>query len=216
MNGEKLKYLKQLQNLYDDEVFLSLSNVTDKNHSIKSQIDNVKSSVCKKCDSSNIKKTFVFGSPQKNTSLMLIGETLDQEDLFNGEPIFEQSYKLLDKMLQSIGMSRNNDVFICEVLKDDLPLYREPKKIHKIECEHYLINQIDLIQPKLIVVLGKYAAKTLLGVEKSLKELRGEIYKYHSKSLIITYHPAELLRNSKWKSESWQDLKWTQELLKKN
>ena len=224
MNGEKLKYLKQLQGLYDDEIFLSLNNnlqvdknqIIDNINSVQSELIENHNIRCSECGSSDTMNFYTVGAGDADASLLLVGETLDQNELVYGEPLFEKASKLLDKMLQAINMSRNSDVFICDALKGDLLYFSKNKSTHQIKCERCFINQIDLIQPKLIVALGRFAAKTLLGVEKSLKELRGEMYEYHSKSLIITYHPVALLKNSKWKVGAWKDFKWIRELLKNN
>ena len=146
--------------------------------------------------------------------MLIIGEAPGEYEDLSGEPFVGRAGKLLDKMLLAINMSRKNDVFICNVLKCRPPDNRNPKKEEIDECEPYLINQIDLIQPKLIVALGRIAGNTLLGVEKSLKEMRSVLHKYHSRPLIVTYHPAALLRNPNWKHEAWEDFKWIQELLK--
>jgi len=222
LNGEKLKYFKQLQDLYDDEIFLSLDNnlQVDKNHiidntdSVKSELSEDNNIRCTECGFSDTVKSFTVGIGDSNASLLLVGETLDQNEALYGEPLPKKVSELLDKMLHAINMSRNNDVFICDAYKDDLPYGSKNKKTYQIRCENCFINQIDLIQPKLIVALGRFAAKTLLGVEKSLKEMRGEMFEYHSKSLIITYHPIALLKNSKWKVGAWKDFKWIRELLK--
>ena len=222
MNGEKLKYFKQLQDIYDDEIFLSLYNnlqvdknqIIDNNNSVKSELSEDRNIGCAECGSSVTVKSFTVGTGDSNASLLLVGETLDQNEALYGEPILKKVSELLDKMLHAINMSRNNDVFICDAYKGDLPYSSKNKKTYQIRCENCFINQIDLIQPKLIVALGRFAAKTLLGVEKSLKEMRGEMFEYHSKSLIITYHPVALLKNSKWKVGAWEDFKWIRELLK--
>ncbi len=222
MNGDKLKYFKQLQDLYDNDIFLSSDDnlKVDKNHivgnnnSVKSELSEDKNIGCSECGSSDTVKSFTVGIGDSNASLLLVGETLNQNEALYGEPILKKVSKLLDKMLHAINMSRNNDVFICDAYKGDLPYSSKNKKTYQIICEICFINQIDLIQPKLIVALGRFAAKTLLGVEKSLKEMRGEMFEYHSRSLIITYHPVALLKNSKWKVGAWKDFKWIRELLK--
>ena len=121
--------------------------------------------------------------------------------------------KLLDKILNAINRSRNKDVFICNVLKCRPPNNRDPLPIEVKECEPYLKHQINLIKPKLIVALGRIAGKTLLGVDKSLKSMRGRIYDYHGTQLIVTYHPAALLRNPNWKPLAWEDFKWIRKII---
>lgn len=222
MDGDKLKYFNQLEALYGDEIFLSSDNHAEKIQTDSTKIDDPnrlrvykdKIKNCLKCDLGNSRKNFVFGSGDPNASLLIIGEAPGEQEDLSGEPFVGRAGKLLDKMLMAINRSRNNDVFICNVLKCRPPDNRDPKKEEINECEPYLINQIDLIAPKLIVALGRIAGKTLLGVEKSLKEMRGILHEYHSKPLIVTYHPAALLRNPNWKPEAWEDFKWIQKLLK--
>ena len=222
MDGDKLKYFNQLEALYGDEIFLSSDNHAEKIQTDSTKIDDPnrlrvykdKIKNCLKCDLGNSRKNFVFGSGDPSASLLIIGEAPGEQEDLSGEPFVGRAGKLLDKMLMAINRSRNNDVFICNVLKCRPPDNRDPKKEEINECEPYLINQIDLIAPKLIVALGRIAGKTLLGVEKSLKEMRGILHEYHSKPLIVTYHPAALLRNPNWKPEAWEDFKWIQKLLK--
>ena len=222
MDDDKLKYFSQLEALYCDEIFLSINNHREKiandltknddQHRLSIYKDKIKN--CLKCELGNSRKNFVFGSGDPNASLLIIGEAPGEHEDLSGEPFVGRAGKLLDKMLLAINMSRKNDVFICNVLKCRPPDNRNPKKEEIDECEPYLINQIDLIQPKLIVGLGRIAGKTLLGVEKSLKDMRSVLHKYHSRPLIVTYHPAALLRNPNWKPGAWEDFKWIQELLK--
>ena len=221
MDGDKQKYFRQLEDLYGDEIFLSLNNNAEKfptglitkDDPNRLSIFKDKIKNCLKCDLGILRKNFVFGSGDPNASLLIIGEAPGEQEDLSGEPFVGRAGKLLDKMLLAINRSRNNDVFICNVLKCRPPENRDPKKEEIDECEPYLINQIDLIQPKLIVALGRIAGKTLLGVEKSLKEMRGVLHKYHSKPLIVTYHPAALLRNPNWKHGAWEDFKLIQKLL---
>ena len=222
MDDDKLKYFSQLEALYGDEIFLSFDNhrekiandLTKNDDQYRLSIYKDKIKNCLKCELGNSRKNFVFGSGDPNASLLIIGEAPGEHEDLSGEPFVGRAGKLLDKMLLAINMSRKNDVFICNVLKCRPPDNRNPKKEEIDECEPYLINQIDLIQPKLIVALGRIAGNTLLGVEKSLKDMRSVLHKYHSRPLIVTYHPAALLRNPNWKPEAWEDFKWIQKLLK--
>ena len=168
---------------------------------------------CLKCDLGKTRKNFVFGVGDFNASLLLVGEAPGEQEDLSGEPFVGRAGKLLDKMLTAINRSRENDVFICNVLKCRPPDNRDPSKEEILKCEPYLVNQIDLIQPKLIVALGRVAGKTLLGVDKSLKDMRNTIHSYHGTSLIVTYHPAALLRNSSWKPDAWKDFKWIRSLI---
>ena len=224
MNDQKLRYFKQYQELFGNEIFLQLKNYNiigdnplkkkkrkNNSYDLISFNDEIKN--CLKCDLGKTRKKFVFGVGDFNASLLLVGEAPGEQEDLSGEPFVGRAGKLLDKMLSAINRSRENDVFICNVLKCRPPDNRDPSKEEISKCEPYLVNQIDLIQPKLIVALGRVAGKTLLGVDKSLKDMRNTIHSYHGTNLIVTYHPAALLRNSNWKPDAWNDFKWIRTLI---
>ena len=224
MNDQKLRYFKQYQELFGNEIFLQLKNYSiigdnsqkkkkrkSNSYDLISFNDEIKN--CLKCDLGKTRKKFVFGVGDFNASLLLVGEAPGEQEDLSGEPFVGRAGKLLDKMLSAINRSRENDVFICNVLKCRPPDNRDPSKEEISKCEPYLVNQIDLIQPKLIVALGRVAGKTLLGVDKSLKDMRNTIHSYHGTNLIVTYHPAALLRNSNWKPDAWNDFKWIRKLI---
>ena len=224
MNDQKLRYFKQYRELFGNEIFLQLKNYSiigdnsqkkkkrkSNSYDLISFNDEIKN--CLKCDLGKTRKKFVFGVGDFNASLLLVGEAPGEQEDLSGEPFVGRAGKLLDKMLTAINRSRENDVFICNVLKCRPPDNRDPSKEEISKCEPYLVNQIDLIQPKLIVALGRVAGKTLLGVDKSLKDMRNTIHSYHGTNLIVTYHPAALLRNSNWKPDAWNDFKWIRTLI---
>ena len=224
MNDQKLRYFKQYRELFGNEIFLQLKNYSiigdnsqkkkkrkSNSYDLISFNDEIKN--CLKCDLGKTRKNFVFGVGDFNASLLLVGEAPGEQEDLSGEPFVGRAGKLLDKMLTAINRSRENDVFICNVLKCRPPDNRDPSKEEISKCEPYLVNQIDLIQPKLIVALGRVAGKTLLGVDNSLKDMRNSIHSYHGTNLIVTYHPAALLRNSNWKPDAWNDFKWIRTLI---
>ena len=224
MNDQKLRYFKQYRELFGNEIFLQLKNYNiigdnsqkkkkrkSNSYDLISFNDEIKN--CLKCELGKTRKNFVFGVGDFNASLLLVGEAPGEQEDLSGEPFVGRAGKLLDKMLTAINRSRENDVFICNVLKCRPPDNRDPSKDEISKCEPYLVNQIDLIQPKLIVALGRVAGKTLLGVDKSLKDMRNTIHSYHGTNLIVTYHPAALLRNSNWKPDAWNDFKWIRTLI---
>ena len=223
MKTELLKYFKQYKELYDDEIFVSSiksseSILDEKPHKKTdpfSSLTFLKNDVinCKKCSLSDNRTNAVFGVGDFSASLMLVGEAPGEQEDLSGEPFVGRAGQLLDKMLAAIDRSRENDVFICNVLKCRPPENRDPKSDEINQCEPYLVNQIDLIKPKLIVALGRIAGKTLLGVDKSLKDMRKKIHNYHDSDLIVTYHPAALLRNPNWKPYAWEDFKWIRSIL---
>ena len=224
MNDQKLRYFKQYRELFGNEIFLQLKNysiIGDNSQKKKKRKSNSNDLIsfndeiknCLKCDLGKTRKKFVFGVGDFNASLLLVGEAPGEQEDLSGEPFVGRAGKLLDKMLSAINRSRENDVFICNVLKCRPPDNRDPSKEEISKCEPYLVNQIDLIQPKLIVALGRVAGKTLLGVDNSLKDMRNTIHSYHGTNLIVTYHPAALLRNSNWKPDAWNDFKWIRTLI---
>ncbi len=152
-----------------------------------------------------------MGDP--NASLVLVGEAPGEQEDLKGEPFVGRAGKLLDKILSAIDRTRKKDVYICNVLKCRPPNNRDPLASEVSECEPYLIHQINLIRPKLIVALGRVAGKTLLNVDNSLKSMRGQLHDYHGTPLIVTYHPAALLRNPNWKPEAWKDFKWIRSII---
>jgi DNA polymerase len=137
---------------------------------------------------------------------MFIGEAPGAEEDAKGEPFVGQAGRLLDSMLAALGMSRIKAVYIANVLKCRPPGNRDPELLEVEACLPYLDRQIALIQPKLIVALGKSAATTLLRAEATIASLRGRIHRYNGIPLIVTYHPAYLLRSLPDKAKAWEDL----------
>ena len=212
-----IRFFNQTKDIYGDEIFLNY-NDSSKNNSHSSFSSNITSfenqiNKCHKCDLGNSRTNFVFGVGDPDASLMLVGEAPGEKEDIEGEPFVGRAGKLLDKILIAIGRSRNKDVFICNVLKCRPPNNRDPLSTEVKECEPYLEHQINLIKPKLIVALGRIAGKTLLGVDNSLKSMRGEIHNYYDIPLIVTYHPAALLRNPNWKPQAWKDFKWIKSII---
>lgn len=161
---------------------------------------------CNKCTLSITRKNFVFGAGNPKADLMFIGEAPGQDEDMQGVPFVGRAGKLLDKMLLALSLKRD-DVFIANVLKCRPPNNRDPLPEEILKCEPYLQNQLELIQPKVLVALGRVAGSVLLREEKSLREFREQDYIYNEIPLIVTYHPAALLRHSQWKRSAWDDFK---------
>jgi DNA polymerase len=123
-----------------------------------------------------------------------------------GEPFVGQAGKLLDNMLAAIGLDRRKNVYICNVLKCRPPGNRNPEPEEVSKCSPHLLKQIALIQPKLIIAMGRFAAQTLLASDASIASLRGRLHQYAGVPLIVTYHPAYLLRTLPDKAKAWEDL----------
>jgi DNA polymerase len=137
---------------------------------------------------------------------MFVGEGpgADEDEL--GEPFVGQAGKLLDSMLTAIGCRRGREVYIANVVKCRPPGNRTPTPDEATACAPFLDRQIDLVKPRVIVALGKSAATRLLGTEASLASLRGRLHEYHGVPVVVTYHPAYLLRSLPEKAKAWEDL----------
>jgi len=144
------------------------------------------------------------GDPQADW--LFVGEAPGAEEDARGEPFVGQAGKLLDNMLAALGMKRGENVYIANVLKCRPPNNRTPEPLEVEACRPYLDRQIALLEPKIIVALGKSAATTLLGMDASIASLRGRAHRYRGVPLVVTYHPAYLLRNLPDKSKAWEDL----------
>ena len=141
---------------------------------------------------------------------MLIGEAPGAEEDARGEPFVGQAGRLLDRMLGAIGLSRDAVVFICNVLKCRPPGNRNPEPLEAKTCSRYLFRQIELLQPDLIVLLGRFAMQSVLDTDASVASLRQKVHRFRGKErsipVVCTYHPAYLLRNLPDKRKSWEDL----------
>jgi DNA polymerase len=137
---------------------------------------------------------------------LFVGEAPGAEEDARGEPFVGQAGRLLDNMLAALGMKRGKNVYIANVLKCRPPGNRTPTPLEVESCRPYLDRQIALIRPTLIVALGKSAATTLLNVDATIASLRGRVHRYQGVPLIVTYHPAYLLRNLPDKAKAWEDL----------
>ena len=161
---------------------------------------------CTACGLHSTRTQTVFGVGDENADWMLIGEAPGAEEDRLGEPFVGQAGKLLDNMLAAIDLKRGENVYIANVLKCRPPGNRNPEPDEVAKCTPFLKRQIALIQPKLIVAMGRFAAQTLLASDASIASMRGRVYRYGGVPLIVTYHPAYLLRNLPDKSKAWQDL----------
>ena len=148
----------------------------------------------------------VFGVGDEKAEWMLVGEAPGSEEDRLGEPFVGQAGRLLDNMLAAIGLARDRNVYIANVLKCRPPANRNPEPDEIEQCAPYLLRQIGLVRPKLIVAMGRFAAQTLLGTDATIASLRGRVHRYAGVPLIVTYHPAYLLRNLPDKAKAWADL----------
>lgn len=170
---------------------------------------------CTKCELHTSRTQTVFGIGNNNADLLIIGEAPGRDEDLQGEPFVGRAGQLLNAMLAAIGLQRDQ-VYIANILKCRPPNNRDPKNEEADACNPWLQQQIDLIQPDVILALGRIAAHQLLNSDQSLGALRGIQHNYAGIPLIVSYHPAYLLRKPVDKRKSWQDLKQIKLILHNN
>jgi len=161
---------------------------------------------CAQCSLCQYRTHVVSGEGHPCAQLVFIGEAPGAQEDLQGRPFVGKAGQLLDRMISAIGLKRE-DVFITNVVKCRPPGNRNPTPDEVQECSPFLFEQLQIIQPKIIVCLGKFAAQTLLQTHTPITQLRGKLYPFHGAQIIPTFHPAYLLRNPSAKREVWEDLK---------
>ncbi len=167
---------------------------------------------CVKCPLGKMRTNFVFGVGNPNSEVVFIGEAPGADEDLQGEPFVGRAGQLLNQLLAGVGF-RRDEVYICNVLKCRPPGNRDPQTSEIEACSPYLIKQLELIKPKLIVSLGRFPVQTLLRTNASLTSLRGQIFEWRGIKMIATYHPAAALRNQQWKRPLLEDLRKAREIL---
>ena len=167
---------------------------------------------CERCRLYATAKHGVPGEGNAKAELVCVGEAPGANEDETGRPFVGQAGQLLTKILAAIDLARE-DVFIVNVLKHRPPGNRNPLPDEVTACSPYLVRQIELIRPKVIDAFGTFAAQTLLQTKETIGKLRGRIHRYHGVPLIVTYHPAALLRNPSWKRPTWEDVQLARRLL---
>ena len=167
---------------------------------------------CQRCPLYATATNPVPGEGNPAAELVVVGEAPGANEDATGRPFVGQSGELLTKILAAISLKRE-DVFICNVLKHRPPGNRNPLPEEVVACSPYLVQQLELIRPKVIVAFGTFAAQTLLNTKLPIGKLRGSIHRYHGVPLIVTYHPAALLRNPAWKRPTWEDVQLARRIL---
>jgi len=160
---------------------------------------------CTKCPLHKSRTNFVFGVGNPNADVMVVGEGPGADEDAQGEPFVGRAGKLLNEILKAINFQRE-EVYIANVVKSRPPGNRTPTSEEMEACLPYLKKQIELIKPKLILCLGLTAAQGLLKKRESLTKLRGQVFDYLNAKVMVTYHPAALLRNPNWKRPCWEDV----------
>ena len=169
---------------------------------------------CSRCVLSQSRTQTVFGVGKQDADWMIIGEAPGAEEDRHGEPFVGRAGKILDEMLRAIGESRDS-VFIANILKCRPPNNRDPEASEAAACRDYLQRQIELVQPKVLLAVGKTAAQNLLGSSDAVSRIRGKEHQLNGIPLVVTYHPAYLLRSPANKRKSWFDLCLAMQLAEK-
>ncbi|HEY9165303.1 MAG TPA: uracil-DNA glycosylase [Candidatus Kryptonia bacterium] len=202
----KVIKISEDEGLFEGAVLNSEWKIDPKWHDSDSlEVLNSRTSGCKKCPLGNTRKSFVFGVGNPKAKLVLIGEAPGADEDEQGEPFVGRAGQLLTKILAAVQL-RREDVYICNILKCRPPNNREPLPTEIESCEPYLKKQLDIIKPKLILCLGRVAGQALLRMNTSLAEFRNNMYEYQGIKVMVTYHPAALLRNPNWKRPAWEDV----------
>jgi uracil-DNA glycosylase len=167
---------------------------------------------CRRCPLYATATNPVPGDGNPDADFMIVGEAPGANEDEQGKPFVGQAGQLLTKIIGAIDLKRE-DVFIANVLKHRPPGNRNPMPDEVVACSPYLVRQIELIRPKVILALGTFAAQTLLETKLTIGKLRGQIHRYYGVPLIVTYHPAALLRNPAWKRPTWEDVQLARRIL---
>ncbi len=202
--AEKKVHVKKSQNI-------KLSLITEEwmESSTLSELDN-RINKCIKCSLHKTRTNFVFGTGNPEADVVIVGEAPGADEDLQGLPFVGRAGQLLTDILKAINFKRE-EVYICNILKCRPPENRNPLPEEIFHCEPYLIKQLELIKPSLILAAGTFAAQTLLKVKEPLGKLRGRFFDYsfgeYEAKVLVTYHPAALLRNPNWKRPAWEDVK---------
>ncbi len=167
---------------------------------------------CRACGLCEGRSRTVFGTGNPSARWMIVGEAPGAEEDKQGEPFVGQAGRLLDSMLAAVGRMRPEDVYISNVLKCRPPNNRNPEPLEVAQCSPFLLRQVELVQPALIIAMGRFAAQALLGTDASIASLRGKVHRYQGRPTVVTYHPAYLLRTLTDKAKAWEDLCLVMEL----
>lgn len=167
---------------------------------------------CPRCRLAETRGQVVFGEGNPDADVLIVGEAPGAEEDRSGRPFVGRAGKLLDLLLTSVGLPREQ-VYVCNVLKCRPPGNRDPQADEVEACSPYLLRQVELVKPRAIAAFGTFAAQTLLGTTTPIGRLRGRVHEYHGVPLVPTYHPAALLRSPAWVRPTWEDLQRLRQLL---
>lgn len=162
---------------------------------------------CTRCPLGQTRQRFVFGDGDAGAGILFVGEGPGEEEDRQGLPFVGAAGQLLTKIIEAMKMQRSQ-VYICNAVKCRPPGNRTPAPEELAACAPYLERQIEIIKPRIICALGRTAAQALLQINAPLGALRGRLHQYRGIPVVVTYHPAALLRHAEWKRQTWEDVKW--------
>jgi uracil-DNA glycosylase family 4 len=168
---------------------------------------------CRACGLCESRQNTVFGTGPTTAEWLIVGEAPDEEEDLQGEPFAGQAGKLLDNMLRTLGLDRRRNAYLANVLKCRPPGNRNPDPAELAQCEPFLRRQVELLQPRIILAMGRFAVQALLQTQEPIGRLRGRVHRYHDVPVVVTYHPVYLLRNLPDKAKAWADLCLAMDLL---
>ncbi len=168
---------------------------------------------CQACSLCKSRHSTVFGTGDETADLMIIGEAPGQEEDREGEPFVGQAGKLLDNMLAALDLTRAKNVYVANTLKCRPPGNRNPEPLEMAQCAPHLIRQVELLAPKLILLMGRFAVQSMLETDASIASMRGKRHAWRGVPVVVTYHPAYLLRSLPEKAKAWEDLVFARSVL---
>jgi uracil-DNA glycosylase len=168
---------------------------------------------CVRCGLAESRTQTVFADGNPDARVMVVGEAPGANEDATGQPFVGAAGKFLDLLLRTVGLSRRDSVYICNVIKCRPPGNRNPESVEIESCAPYLRRQIELVRPEVILAVGTFSGQLLTGRDDTLGRLRGKVFRYEGIPLVVTYHPAALLRNSGWTRPTWEDLQLLRRIL---
>ena len=158
------------------------------------------------CELCNGRRNTVFGSGDRQADWLIVGEAPNENEDLQAEPFVGQAGLLLDSMLKAVGLNRRQKVYIANVLRCRPPGNRNPQPHEVAQCEPFLRRQVELLQPRIILAMGRFAVQSLLQSSEPIGKLRGQVHRYNGVPVVVTFHPDYLLRNLADKGKAWADL----------
>lgn len=169
---------------------------------------------CTKCDLAKNRQNSVIERGNRNAKWMFVGEAPGENEDIQGLPFVGKSGELLNKMICAMNLDTTNDAYICNVVKCRPPANRNPDPKEIQQCNNFLLSQINLVKPKIIVTLGRFAIQSILNTTAAINQLRGKIYKFNNIVVVPTFHPSYLLRAPSAKKDAWEDLQLAMQIFK--